>query len=187
MILQIAYEIRFFLLVLFCVLLGFTQALWLLSNKQSDLPWGTMKEGFLTSFLFMLGAGDVDPLMTGTVAPALGTLLLVLFMMIMIILMLNLLIALMGDTFANVRAQGLAVWRKEQASIIVEESFFFHKKMSRIKPYLHVLRYTSEVGNVDDEENLSYQESPLVKLVEMARASVMEFTDLPEESNDSKG
>jgi hypothetical protein len=60
-------------------------------------------------------------------------------MMAMIILMLNLLIALMGDVFSSVRAKGFAVWRKEQASIIIEEPFFFADEAKKVPPFLHVL------------------------------------------------
>lgn len=184
MILQIAYNIRFYLLVLFCVLAGFTQAFYLLSNIQSDLPWGTMKQGLLTSFFYMLGQ-NIEQDMTGTVSPVIATLILVIFMMVMIILMLNLLIALMGDAFAKVRSEGLAIWRKEQASIIIEESFFFTDTAKTVPPYLHILKYTSEVGGAEDG-NISYQESPLVKLVEQSRANVLKFTDflLPEEEKE---
>ena len=43
-----------------------------------------------------------------------------LYMIIVSILLLNLLIALMGDSYSSVRGKGLAQWRLEQAQIITE-------------------------------------------------------------------
>jgi hypothetical protein len=175
MVLQIAYSIRFFLLVLFCVLAGFTQAFWLLSNVDPTNLFGTVKGAFLTAFMYMLGQ-NVEADFDRTASPKLATFLLIVFMMAMIILMLNLLIALMGDVFSSVRAKGFAVWRKEQASIIIEESFFFADEAKKVPPFLHVLKYTSEVGNSDDPDNNSYKESPLVNLVKQGEANVVKFT-----------
>ena len=80
MILQITYDIRFFILVLFCVLAGFAQAFWLLSNVNEDLMFGTVSKSLQTSFLYMLGQ-DVSADFDGTVAPAFATFLLVIFLM----------------------------------------------------------------------------------------------------------
>lgn len=105
MILAIAYNIRYYLLVLLCVLCGFTQAFWLLSNIDATLPFGSIHSAFLNAFMNMLGQNISDDF-SGTVSAEFATVLLVLFLLIMMILMLNLLIALMGDAFASVRAQG---------------------------------------------------------------------------------
>jgi hypothetical protein len=134
-----------FIFVLFCVLAGFTQAFWILSNLDPSSLWGTVSSGFLTSFFYMLGQNVDAASVAGTTSPQLGTVLLVLFMLVMMLMMLNLLIALLGDAFAEVRAKGSGIWRKEQASIILEESFIFSKETSKVPPFLHVLKYTSEV------------------------------------------
>jgi hypothetical protein len=155
MILQIATEIRTFLLVLFCVLAGFSQAFWLLSNNDESLLFGTVSQSFLTSFLYMLGQNVVADF-TGAASPYVATVFLVFFMIIMMILMLNLLIALMGDVFSKVRDQGRALWRKEQASIILEESFLYEDDKD-IPVHLLILKYTSEVKNstIDFEEKMN--------------------------------
>jgi hypothetical protein len=99
-------------------------------------------------------------------------------MMIMIILMLNLLIALMGDAFAKVRSQGLAVWRQEQASIIIEEAFLLPKTLVT-PPYLHVLKYASDVKDApENDENL------LFTLVQQSKKNVPPFTELEEEKEE---
>jgi hypothetical protein len=72
MVLQIAYSIRLFLLVLFCVLAGFTQASWLLSNVDPTNLFGTVKGAFLTAFMYMLGQ-NVEADFDRTASPKLAT------------------------------------------------------------------------------------------------------------------
>ncbi len=123
MIIQIAFSIRFFLIALFCVLAGFTQGFWLLSNMDEYSEFGTIRSSLWSSFMTMLGAMLPEFEANHNASPAFARFLLVIFMMVMIILMLNILIALMGDTFSRVRDSGLALWRKEQAAICIEEMF----------------------------------------------------------------
>lgn len=221
MIVTIVKEIRIILLVLFFVLCGFTQALWLISNQDPSNSFGTVSKSFYNSFLYMFGQID-DTHFEGTVTPAFAVVLLVFFMMVMMILMLNLLIALMGDAFTSVREQGLALWRKEQATIILEQHFsmslvpswiarlvalsssssvaaassvasprerqqqrrqqwWWQSWLQRIlttvwvrryPPYLHVLKYTSDVSAGPTEGMLK-----LAELVETSRPQVKPFSD----------
>lgn len=122
MIITIASEIRILLIVLFFVLCGFTQALWLISNINTENHFGTVEKAFYNAFLYMLGQ-NIETEFAGTVSQRFGKFLLIMFLSVMVILLLNLLVALMGDTFSSVRAQGVARWRKEQASIILENRF----------------------------------------------------------------
>jgi WD40 repeat protein len=153
MIVQIGYSIRFFLLILIFVLIGFTLGFWILANTNSLLEFGTLSSAFFTTFLYMLEQ-RVNTDFDGSSSPIMLTILLVLFLMIMTILMFNVLIALMGDTFIKVHSKGLAIWRKEQASIIIEESFLFSKVLQKkIPPFLHILKYTTDVGNYEESNN----------------------------------
>jgi hypothetical protein len=146
MVLEIAKKITTFLFVLFCLLAGFAQAFWLLSSNDMSYQFGTVSQSFLTTFLFMLGQ-NVDADFSGASSPFVGTILLVVFLILMMILMLNLLIALMGDIFTSVRSKGDALWRKEQAAIILEQKFLYDGDTS-IPKHLLVLKYSSEVTSV---------------------------------------
>jgi hypothetical protein len=147
MILQIAKEINTFLIVLFCLLAGFAQAFWLLNNNdENNELFGTVSQSFLTTFLYMLGQ-NVQADFSTAASPYVSTVLLVIFLIMMMILMLNLLIALMGDIFSKIRSRGLALWRKEQAAIILEEEFLYGSDL-KIPLYLLILKYSSEVANV---------------------------------------
>ncbi len=81
---------------------------------------GTVQRSMLSAFNYMMGSFDTE--FEGSRVPVLGTFLVIVFVLFVIILMLNLLIALMGNTFSNVSAKGLAQWRQEQVSIVLEEN-----------------------------------------------------------------
>jgi hypothetical protein len=143
MIIRIAEDIRFFILVLLLVLLGFSQAFWLLSSRDPTSQFGTVPNALLTAFVFMLNSFNTD--FDGTASPQIATILLVLYQLFMAILMLNLLIALMGESFSQVSANGLGFWRKELASTILEQRHLLppnFEEDSSLK-CLYVMKYTS--------------------------------------------
>lgn len=168
MILRIASMIKAFLLVLFCVLTGFAQAFWLLSKQDPNLPFGTIPKAFFSTFLYMLGQNVGDDY-SETASPIIASFLIVIFLLVMMVLMLNLLIALMGDEFTKVRALELALWRSEQAKIILDN----YPDRSSLSSYLLVLTVNSEVKNspINCKEELE-------KLI--TTTDVLPFTPLPE-------
>jgi hypothetical protein len=166
MIIQIAQDIRFFLLVLLLVLLGFSQAFWLLSSEDPSTQFGTVPSALLTSFIFMLNNFNSD--FEGTASPEIATILLVLYQLFMAILMLNLLIALMGVSFARVNENGLGQWRLELASTLLEQRHLLryqHNKdesqsyralwdeVNGVNNCVFVMKYTSELRFEDVIEN----------------------------------
>jgi hypothetical protein len=74
----------------------------------------------LNSFSFMLGNFDTSAF-DGLSLQSYGIFLSVIYMLIVSLLLLNLLIALMGDSYSSVSAKGLAQWRLEQAQLIIEQ------------------------------------------------------------------
>jgi hypothetical protein len=154
MILKIAADIRYFLLILALVLVGFAQAFYAISYGDSSLNFGSVKGALLNSFFSILGNFDSD--YSGTASPALGVFLLIIFLLFMSIIMLNLLIALMGESFDSVSANKIAKWRLEQASIILEQAFLLQaNNRSQADPIIHVLKYTSDVEDASDDITMS--------------------------------
>lgn len=149
MILEITREVLVFLVVLFCMVAGFAQGFWHLSCKLNsdgnDQKFTSFFSALFNTFLFMFGQG-VEPDEITKDSPVIGTIFVVVFLMLMMLLMLNLLIALMGDVFTRVRSYGNALWRREQASIILEEKFLYKKL--KLPKYLLVLKYSSEVKKI---------------------------------------
>lgn len=153
MVVQIANDIRYFVVLLGVVLVGFAQAYWFLSSHNKALPFSTVGNALLNAFYYMLGNVDSD--FSGTTSPQLATALLVVFMMFMMILMLNLLIALMGNSFAAISEKGLAQWRYEQACIIVDQSLLQTKSALKVPPIVHVLKYREYAATTADDRSLS--------------------------------
>jgi uncharacterized membrane protein YgcG len=141
MIMAIVYDTRVFALILCMSLVGFSQALWLLSRHQASLPFGSINLSLLTMFDYMMGNYSLH--VEGSVSPSLSTTLVIVFVCTMIILMLNLLIALMGNTFAIVSDKGLAQWHQEQAATILDEKFFLGEAV-QVPPCLLVIMHTTD-------------------------------------------
>jgi predicted permease len=143
MILQIMSDIKYFLIVLAIALTGFALAFWVISYPDHTLTFGTIPSAFLNTYQYMLGQG-ITADFEGTASPELGVVLLVMFMLFMMILMLNLLIALMGDSFSTIKSRGQAHWRREQASIILEQySMVSEKTRKKVEEncHIHILKY----------------------------------------------
>ena len=103
------------------VIIGFSQAFWLLSEVDSDLPFSSIQDSFLNSYSFMLGGYDPTAF-DGAPLQAWATFLSVVFMLVMNLLLLNLLIALMGNSYTVVQEKGNAQWRLEQTQVVLDHA-----------------------------------------------------------------
>ena len=119
MILKISQDMMYLIMVVMIVLVGFSQAFWVVSEDDAELPFGTIEASLLNSFVFMLGGFDPSAFQT-TYLAHFAVALSCIYMLIVSILLLNLLIALMGDSYGSVKEKGLAQWKLEQAQIITE-------------------------------------------------------------------
>lgn len=160
MILNIANDMKFFLLMLGIVLTGFAEAFWIMSKGDHTMPFGTVSKAFLSSFDFMLGNSDSD--FSGTSSKVLATLLYVMFMIIVALLLLNLLIALMGESFSRVNEKGPAQFRYEQAKIILELDCVNWDK-SNPPNSIHILKRATDFE--ENTENPTATLEDLLKLV----------------------
>lgn len=129
MVIEVTFQILIYLVLLFCVLAGYAQAFWTLSNDSglanddASLPFGTISLSFYNTFFYMIGQ-NIDTLFpASTGSPYIAALFLVSFMLIMMVLMFNLLIAIMGDICTKIREKGDSLWRREQAGVLLEERF----------------------------------------------------------------
>ena len=94
--------------VMSLVVLGFSQAFWLLSMENEHVtdkgdilnPFATIKGSLIGSFTFMLGGYDAS-YFNGLKLESFAVFLSTMFMLIVSILLLNLLIALMGDSYSK--------------------------------------------------------------------------------------
>lgn len=123
MVITILKDIKYFLFVLACVLTGFAQGFWLIFNEsnQATSSFRSVKMSYFSTFMYMFGNMDTDDL-DGAGSRSFAMLFLVAFMLTMMILMLNLLIALMGDSFARTKENIHRIYRKELASFMIDQA-----------------------------------------------------------------
>lgn len=108
MIIRICRDMQALMFVVFLVILGFSQAFWLLSTRPPELDdssdtiyqFSTIRGSLIGSFTFMLGGYDATNF-SGLEMEGFVVLLSALYMLIVSILLLNLLIALMGDSYGT--------------------------------------------------------------------------------------
>ncbi len=160
MVCTIINDIKYFLFVLVCVLTGFSQGFWLLlsnssamSNSSSTSAFENIRMAYFNTFMFMFGEINTDDL-EGSKSLAFTRFFLVAFMLTMMILMLNLLIALMGDSFARTKENIEKIYWKELSSLMIDQSMptllvsilgslrLLHYEKDE---FIHVVRYTSDL------------------------------------------
>ncbi|CAF4148788.1 unnamed protein product, partial [Rotaria magnacalcarata] len=138
--------LRFF--IIYAVfLVGFSQAFFVLFDNNGF-------SGFLLSvkqsFLGMLGDFDLDAY-TETNYRYVSVILLIVYIIVVTILLLNLLIAMMGDTYGNVIEGATQIWHLERARIV----FAIENEMSGEERNLDTNKYWT---NIDGERYLQVEE-----------------------------
>ncbi|CAF1179198.1 unnamed protein product [Adineta steineri] len=136
-----------FCIIYIVFLIGFSQAFFVLFNYNGF-------SGFLLSikqcFFGMLGDFNLDH-HTGTTFQYISMPLLVIYVVVVSILLLNLLIAMMGDTYGNVIESATQIWHLERARII----FAIENEMSIDERMLDKNKYWT---NVDGQRYLQIEE-----------------------------
>jgi hypothetical protein len=154
MVMLIMNDIKFFLFVLVCVLVGFAQGFWLLLNNADPASnFSSVKQSYFSTFMFMLGEIDQDQI-DNSKSSGFTKAFLVAFMITMMILLFNLLIALMGDSFDRTKQNIEAHYWRELASFLVDQSiptpFTMLLQLTGAMVYekddfVHVIKYASDV------------------------------------------
>jgi hypothetical protein len=155
---------RVFLVILFCSILAFSGTFFILAqnNEGEDVFVETYIESILKIFQLMLG--DFDTEKFGTTGYAVVYLMFAVAAIFLIVVMLNLLIAIISDTFANVQSQAQRKMYQEFAQLICES---FHllpeevkKKYDNQGNYLFISRIQqSGVSSSEAGENVNSGEA----------------------------
>ncbi|CAF4156657.1 unnamed protein product [Rotaria sordida] len=160
------YKMLFNDVLRFCIiyvifLAGFSQSFFILFNENG-------LEGYISSikqcFLGLLGDFDIDHYAGGQY-PKTSITLLIFYIVIITILLLNLLIAMMGDTYADVKKSATKLWHLERArtaldlesGIAKSERYLTNNKYwvdVQGKPYLQVEQVKNDLSDsMNDKEN----------------------------------
>ena len=157
---EIIYELRYFLLVIAVLLMGFSCAFAVSMPDNAAFDDGTeygmglLSSGVLTSYLAMLGAFEVSDYTNPE-----STVFFVLFLFLIVVIMLNLLIALMADTFERVTESWVFESRKMRVETIIEKELLMNDSDNTdcFPAFLQVLRPVEDV--VDEWAGVSGQVS----------------------------
>ncbi|CAF3609508.1 unnamed protein product [Rotaria socialis] len=115
------YKMLFNDVLRFCIiytifLTGFSQAFFILFNENG---FGGFLSSIKQCFLCLLGEFDLDYYIEGQ-HPLPSVILLIFHIVVITILLLNLLIAMMGDTYADVKKSARKLWHLERARMALE-------------------------------------------------------------------
>eukprot|EP01046_Picozoa_sp_COSAG06_P018930 COSAG06_NODE_1332_length_9842_cov_155.567074_9_plen_244_part_00 len=158
---EIIYELRYFLVVIAVLLTGFSCAFAVSMPDNAAFDDGTpygmglLSSGVLTSYLAMLGAFDIESDYTNPESKVFFAL----FLFLIVVIMLNLLIALMADTFERVTESWVFESRKMRVETIIEKELLINDSDNTdcFPAFLQVLRPVEDV--VDEWAGVSGQVS----------------------------
>jgi len=170
MIYKITVDMGYFLLVLFFVLIGLTFFYYSVAQPNLIGGGGVWMVAMRMYTVFLLGAYDPSDFeLDGENDVILTSVVLVLMSLFTSIIMLNLLIALMGESFANIKARENEELALVRAGVIVEVEQYMSKggrTDERFPNILHVLKPTREVKAKLDFPDMERQVDALNKRVE---------------------
>jgi len=173
---------RDFFLVMIIVLLGFALAFNVILNNVDGFE--TLTDSMLTSMMMLYGDFDkIDhPPETNSHALSLATILFNVMMVICYVTLLNLLVAILSDSYADVKAHAVQETLYQLANIIIETQQIdkgsslkgmdlrFHKWVHVLKPAdaVAIIEVDSEISKI--KEKVSDLSSEITKLSEKVEA-----------------
>ena len=120
MVFCILFSIKELMVILVLVIFGFSQAFYLLTFDNDLLDFSSPTDAIINAFLYMMGQSQLSQMQQAT-NPKLAQFLLCLFIFISAILLLNLLIALMNNSYSAIQAKEVAEWHRECTKIMIEQ------------------------------------------------------------------
>ncbi|XP_067126001.1 transient receptor potential cation channel subfamily V member 5-like [Centruroides vittatus] len=136
-----------FSIIYFIFLLAFTQAFYFLFKSQKSKRFQTYPKTWITLFQMTLGNYEYDELRR-TVYYYTTQVVFTVFLVFMPILLLNMLIAMMGNTYCQVIEQSEKEWVKQWAKIVVT----LERAVSQKKAREYMQCYSIPVATANDEQ-----------------------------------
>jgi len=154
MIIDVIRDMRAFMIILLVTIIAFANSFF--SISEANLEEDKFVSGFLDSifFTYRLSLGDWDTESMGQKAQFFVWLLFVLCTVFNLIVMLNLLIAIISETFANVNSNAESAAYQEKARIIYENSYLipYGRKLIHCQPNTYLLFVEKVIQDIEDEE-----------------------------------
>ena len=168
MIVQIWKDMQATVGIIALVIIGFSQAFWLLSEVDESLPFASIQNSFLNSYSFMLGGYDPTAF-DGAPLQSWATFLAVIYMLVMNLLLLNLLIALMGNTYAVVEEKGNAQWRLEQTQVVLDHASQLKDEV-KTHSMVYVRKRSEVLKRIQDEQDSNADDSIKASIEAMGKS-----------------
>ncbi|CDW83593.1 UNKNOWN [Stylonychia lemnae] len=164
MIFEVVSDMRYFFIVLLVTIIAFGDSFLKIANANPDQE-KRFTSGFIDSIIYTykMILGDFDTDEFGDVAPALMMILFLLCTVFNMIVMLNLLIAIISESFARVTGMSDQAVYQEMASMISENSYLVPDL--RMKTYCAQHKYILLVNNLETMED-SVNEQEMLKNLE---------------------
>ena len=164
MIEAIIVDMKDFLVVFFITLMGFSQGMYILSN--ADIDYANPKEpnaddnaayiySFTDSLIFAyrMSLGDFDTGKLGQVYYQIAIIFFVLATVFLTVVMLNLLVAVISDTYARVDQQSVSQMYKTMADLAVENEYLVPNNSLEEHDKQGDYLYVAILDKTDDEAN----------------------------------
>jgi len=131
-------DVLLFMLIYGVFVLGFAQAFYV---EFEEAGWKAFGIRIQKCFATMLGEVEFDEY-TGSKHPVLATFLITIYIVVISVMLLNLLIAMMGDTYSKIVDEAQQIWQLEQARIL----FSIENEMSKSERELELAGYQINIG-----------------------------------------
>jgi len=128
MIIQISFDIRYFIMVFFIAVIGFGNGLYILS--ENNPPDTEFTKGFVDAILqvYRMALGDFNTDNFGSVNVWLVWCVFLVSTLLIMIILLNLLIAIMGDSFGRVQETAEQAMIQERLQLIIDNTFLVDRQ-----------------------------------------------------------
>jgi len=163
LILAVTRSIFFFLVILLLVIFAFSHAFKMLAIIDTDNfdQYDSVGSSILTQYRMIIGDFDISSFLSPTEASqGIGIVFFIAFTLLVSIILLNLLIAIMSNSYDNIQENAKAEWLAELAEILIEIDHFFllpsEKNNKKFFPkFVRCWIPVSTILNPNEQKNLT--------------------------------
>eukprot|EP00347_Sterkiella_histriomuscorum_P004764 403359199 len=184
MIFEVIKDMKYFFLVLFLTIVAFSDSF--LSISYGNTEEKRFTHSFVDSIIYTyrMILGDFDTTEFGEVATPLVMILFLLCTIFNMIVMLNLLIAIISESFAKVTSKSDQAVYQEMASMIAENSYLIPE--SRKKEYAESGKYLLIVKDLEEINNEEIDDPILDKLEALQKQLQKQIKDIKDDQKSNK-
>lgn len=144
-------ELRSFVLVMLFFIFGFAQAMYLLSIEDSSSPFARGSgDSYMVAFTYMMGFADFT-VFDATTNRSLGLFVIVFYLFVVTIISLNLLIAILSNSYNKIDKDMVIGFRLEKVHVMLDQLHLFREP--RVARYIYCLKRVDEILAAEQVQN----------------------------------